>query len=1049
MIRKFIPVWLLVFGYSAILLAGTTGKIAGRVTEAGTGDPLPGVNVLVSSEGAGVVNTGAATDLEGFYVVLNLQPGTYTVTASFVGYTEVTYKNVRVYIDRTTNIDFTLREELVEGDVIEVVAEREMIKKDVSTSVFTADLEQVESMPVTSVENVVELQAGVTEGLSIRNAGADELLYQVDGVTMRDPRTNQPVTGIPLSSIQEISLERGGFNAEYGQVRSGILNVVTREGGMQKYSAEVLYRNSPPARKYFGTSPFDKNSFWLRPYLDPEVAFVGTEAGWDEFTRQQYRKFDGWNHISNILLSDNDPTNDLTPEGAQRLFEWQHRREEVVDQSDYEIDLGFGGPVPFLSNKLGNMRFYTAYRRVKEMLMIPLTRDDYTEYNWSLKLTSDLAPGMKLDLFSNMGKSYNIAVNGTEQITSTDYIRSPWQIANQVQLQPFTTSSRIFSDSYYSLAEVSHFSTALQFTHALSSRSFYETSLELLQRKYNTEPTGRRDESEIYEIVPGYYTNEAPFGWSPESEVGIGDDILFGGHTSTARDYSTISTIRFKGDFSSQVTRNHQIKTGIQFDYDNLDLEYGVVNLRFPESNDWVDWNKNPIRAALYIQDKWEADGFIANVGLRFDYSDANTEWVDVNKFNPYFSGNYDPEEDYPKKEAKRHFYISPRLAISHPITESSKLFFNYGHFNQLPTSEQMFQISRGAAQQVRQFGDPNLVPARTIAYELGYDHAILDQYLVQLAAYYRDIKDQLAYTWIYSADNTVNYRLATTNSYEDIRGFELTLRKNPGRWWSGFVTYTYQVNTAGLFGKREIWQDPSQQRKYDERTTEQYQDKPLPQPWANALIDLHTPMQFGPQLLGMHPLEKWGVSILSRWRAGNYYTWPSRSTAVRYNLQMRDNFNTDIRLSKTLKVSDYTDVSLLMDVYNVFNNKQMSMVSFYNFDDYENYFSSLHLPRSDAYDNIVGDDKPGDYRKTGVPYQPIIPVGGVVGVEPKERAIYYDRSTGKYMEHDGMEWNEVSKSRMNKIIDDKAYIDMPNQSSFNFLYPRDIYIGLRMRFHF
>ena len=103
------------------------------------------------------------------------------------------------------------------------------------------------------------------DGLVIRGGEADQALFLMDGFALRDPRNNQPITSVALSAVQEVSLVRGGFNAEYGQVRSGLVNVVTREGDRDKYWGIVTGKISPYSEKYFDTSPYDPNSMWLRP----------------------------------------------------------------------------------------------------------------------------------------------------------------------------------------------------------------------------------------------------------------------------------------------------------------------------------------------------------------------------------------------------------------------------------------------------------------------------------------------------------------------------------------------------------------------------------------------------------------------------------------------------------------------------------------------------------------------------------------------------------------------------------------------------------------
>ena len=261
-----------------------------------------------------------------------------------------------------------------------------------------------------------------------------------------------------------------------------------------------------------------------------------------------------------------------------------------------------------------------------------------------------------------------------------------------------------------------------------------------------------------------------------------------------------------------------------------------------------MDQTYNPIRAAVYFQDKLEFKGFIANLGLRLDYGNGNNEWVVVDPYDrSFFGAGFNEETSTAEtQEADPQLTLSPRVGISHPVSESSKLFFHYGHFKQLPSYEQLYQLTRGPLQQMRVFGDPNLAYAKTVSYELGYDQALFnDQVLLQLAGFYHDITDQLASTRYQSADGVVAYNAVNTNAYQDIRGFELTLRKPVGRWFSGFATYTYQVNTYGRFGRDRQFEDPSEQARFDSETGNFSQDQPTPQPWANIVLSFYTPPNF------------------------------------------------------------------------------------------------------------------------------------------------------------------------------------------------------------
>ena len=123
--------------------------------------------------------------------------------------------------------------------------------------------EEIETLPVSSVEGVIGLQAGV-QGLSIRGGGGDEVAFMVNGLTMRNERNNTPFTSVSVTSIQEVQVQTGGFNAEYGNVRSGVINVVTKEGSRQRYSADAIIRYSPPSDKHFGESANDPNALFTQ-----------------------------------------------------------------------------------------------------------------------------------------------------------------------------------------------------------------------------------------------------------------------------------------------------------------------------------------------------------------------------------------------------------------------------------------------------------------------------------------------------------------------------------------------------------------------------------------------------------------------------------------------------------------------------------------------------------------------------------------------------------------------------------------------------------------
>ena len=153
----------------------TTGKITGRAVDE-FGEPLPGVNIAI----VGTMQ-GAVTDIDGYYIILNLKPGTYELKASFLGFQTQIVQDVRVKINQTTTIDFTMKEAVIEGEEVVVVAERPIVERDLTSSKASISSEDLQIMPVESFSEVVELQAGVVDG-HFRGGRAGEVAYLVDGI---------------------------------------------------------------------------------------------------------------------------------------------------------------------------------------------------------------------------------------------------------------------------------------------------------------------------------------------------------------------------------------------------------------------------------------------------------------------------------------------------------------------------------------------------------------------------------------------------------------------------------------------------------------------------------------------------------------------------------------------------------------------------------------------------------------------------------------------------------------------------------------------------
>ena len=269
--------------------AGTTGKIAGRVTDASTGEPIPGANVILTATWSGTKESplsgvlGAATDLEGHFFLLNIPPGGYTVEASHVGYNKAKVVRIAVAVDRTTPLDFRLTSEAVEVGEVVVTGQRQGVIRDLTSASAKVGSEQISALPVETFTDVLVLQAGVTTdangGLHIRGGRSSEIQFYVDGIAVSNPFTSTLAVPVENNAIQELEVISGTFNAEYGQALSGIVNIVTREG-TERYSASL----SAYAGDFLTThddvfTGLDRHEL-RQKYLDASISgpFPGTSA---------------------------------------------------------------------------------------------------------------------------------------------------------------------------------------------------------------------------------------------------------------------------------------------------------------------------------------------------------------------------------------------------------------------------------------------------------------------------------------------------------------------------------------------------------------------------------------------------------------------------------------------------------------------------------------------------------------------------------------------------------------------------------------------------
>jgi len=237
---SFIATLFIIIVSSTNLYGDVTGKISGKIFDDATGEPLIGVNVILKG-----TTLGSATNNDGYYAILNVTGGKYTVVVTMIGYKTVEITNVVVLTDHTRKIDVKMETAAVEGEEVTIIAKRPIIVRDETATTTTVLAEDIRDMPVNSyidilnnVAGVIESESGVDQGIHIRGGRSNEIAYLVDGVMVKDAIYGGMGTDVSRAAISELSIITGGFNAEYGEAMSGVVNILTKEG-TQNFNASL------------------------------------------------------------------------------------------------------------------------------------------------------------------------------------------------------------------------------------------------------------------------------------------------------------------------------------------------------------------------------------------------------------------------------------------------------------------------------------------------------------------------------------------------------------------------------------------------------------------------------------------------------------------------------------------------------------------------------------------------------------------------------------------------------------------------------------------
>ncbi|MBD3334671.1 MAG: TonB-dependent receptor [Candidatus Eisenbacteria bacterium] len=804
--------------------AGTTGKVTGTVTDAWTGEPLQNANVVILES-----ELGAATMDDGAFYIRNVPAGTYDLKASYMGYMEVVLTDVKVAPDFTTELEFALEPTVLNFiEPVKVRAEKPLIQRDRTGTARFLDGEEIQNKPVRGYQEAVSLQAGIVARspgpiagtnqplLHIRGGRSNEVAYYVDGFSQQDPLTGLSTTAINQNAIDQVVVLTGGFDAEYGKIMSGAVNVVTREG-RDDYFGSVELVTDNLSGDWVGSNSYDYNVYDMNlggpvPGTPSMNFFVSGERRW---------------------------SGDRTPRPLE-----EREIGAVLEGTGLEAE--------------SDRSVYGDGR---------LPNNTLSGWTWQGKLSWDLAPTMKLKL-------------GT--LGSVDRWQEYWH-------------SYLLNSNHNPRYEDSNKSYFGRFTHTVDPKLFYEVGLSwFYTERYRGDGVHFKDLA-AYARPDGNprYDTDASLFWYGDSANGehVWDDYL----------HRESSYIGLQGDVTHEWRHSHTAKAGFEYRRHTLrryhhlhpvgvyqgessgyqDLDRYGYGLTDPEQHvdDGLDGAKHPVDLGLYLQDKYERDDFVLRAGLRYDYLSPEAPRVSDETL-PLGEDGTELDEETDLTDSKAYHKLSPRLGLGFPVGERTLFHANYGKFFQQPNLEDLY-VSYGFMERMVNdapyyfaFGNPNLEPEETTAYEVGFTRQVSRTATVDIAAFYKDVKNLVEVTRIYAYPN--QYPSYRNRDYGTIKGIDLSfdLRRTQNVAASLYYTLSWAKGTGSTsdsqrniaWGGSENAQPPKQTAPldFDQRHK------------ITLNLDWRVGRDVGPQFGSFRPLENSGINLLVNLGSGLPYT-PSK----------------------------------------------------------------------------------------------------------------------------------------------------------------------------
>jgi hypothetical protein len=766
--RKVLLAVLLTF-LPAIALA--VGTLKGKVTDKSLGEALVGANVALTG-----TTLGAATNVNGEYTIVNVPVGVYTVKATFIGYGPVTVSNVRVNNELTTYQDFTLQSEAVALQAIEIVAEKPLVNKSATNAVRIITNDDIAALPVRGINNILSLSPGVVvqdNTVFIRGGRLDEVGYYLDGVSITNPVLGGRAVNIVQDAVEEIQVQAGGYNAEFGGANSGIVQQSLRTGG-NDWKAAVQFATDnvtfqPKSEAFSGEERL--GTYWYG-YNE----FTGTLSG--PIVDERFKLFGLFNYLYNR-------------DQAPQPYPGVHIGTIVGETGDV-INMQYpAGPLLKNSNELYN---YTAtltadLRPFTLRLAGTFTNGtSYNPYNTHRNAGSiaNILDGGRIEQIKQYNGSGSLKVTHLLSPSTFYEVTFGYFYQGQKNWDPILKDNILaYGDSVANAeAGVIWERTPSDVTSGQLGRYIRPTRKIVMGFPFNAPG----------DVLAGYQKvkrENYSFTGSLTTQIGTEHSIKIGGDYQhyTLRNYAWTNDQVFS--LASLLSQNAALRDG---DPNKVTTEQVLINAGANNYGYDVFGNetngsgvvapKYPVFASLYAQDKIEFKDLVMNLGLRYDYINTDN-YAFIDPEHPELtidptSGVIDPAG---LVKVPSYSGVSPRIGLSFPVTDRTVFHTQFGQFVQQSRLRDIFQGLYLTAANVRGgffIGTPvgfNVRPERTTQYEIGFTQQVSDFASFDITGYYKDIKDQV----IYSQQNTGQgsplgaYYIFTNGDFATTKGLEMS----------------------------------------------------------------------------------------------------------------------------------------------------------------------------------------------------------------------------------------------------------------------------------